>query len=184
MTLVEPHITERPEDYDTLNALALAMVQHPRASLQELAKAIGVSKATLYRFCRTREELIERLLSYGLKVIGETINSAGLDTLPPLEALRNLTEKSLKNREITMFLINYWDDEKEAPPEWDQQMDAFFLRGQQAGIFRIDIPAAALSEIWVALLCGLSEAEYRGRIAKAGLADLLERALLQGISHP
>ena len=43
------------EEEKTLAALALAMVDHPRATLQELAKAIGVSKATLYRFCRTRD---------------------------------------------------------------------------------------------------------------------------------
>ncbi len=40
-------------DAATLSALALALVTQPRASLQDLAKAIGVSKATLYRFCRT-----------------------------------------------------------------------------------------------------------------------------------
>ena len=32
-----------------LVALAIAMVDQPRATLQELAKAVGVSKATLYR---------------------------------------------------------------------------------------------------------------------------------------
>ena len=56
--------TTSPQDAATLSALALALVTQPRASLQELAKAIGVSKATLYRFCRTREQLVARLIAH------------------------------------------------------------------------------------------------------------------------
>lgn len=50
------------EDERVLAALALALVDKPRATLQELAQAIGISKATLYRFSRTREELVDRLM--------------------------------------------------------------------------------------------------------------------------
>lgn len=178
--MVTPDI--RQEDHDILKALALAMVQDPRASLQDLAKAIGISKATLYRFCRTREELIDRLLAYGIKTVGETIEAADLTTAPPLDALRRLTEGSFKNREVSAFLTHYWKPQNECPAEWNEKMDALFLRGQQEGVFRIDIPAAALTEIWVALVVGLTDAEYRGRIARAGLTNLVEHVLLQGVS--
>lgn len=73
-----------------LAALAQAMLIQPRATLQELAQAVGISKATLYRFCRTREELEERLVSYGTELISAAIKTAGLETKPPLEALRQL----------------------------------------------------------------------------------------------
>ena len=50
------------ENDKMMAALARALVDRPRASLQEVAAAVGVSKATLYRLCRTRGQLIERLV--------------------------------------------------------------------------------------------------------------------------
>ena len=63
---------------------------------------------------------------------------------------------------------------------WDAALGAFFLRGQQAGVFRIDLPAPVLTEILVALLLGLIDAERRGRVARAGLTEVIERAFLRG----
>ncbi|EGH49991.1 transcriptional regulatory protein NfxB, partial [Pseudomonas syringae pv. pisi str. 1704B] len=34
-------------------------------------------------------------------------------------------------------------------------MDAFFLRGQREGLFRIDVGAAVLTEMFAALLSGM-----------------------------
>lgn len=172
------------DDTKLLAALALALVNHPRASLQELAAAAHISKATLYRFCGTREVLVERLLQYGVEVINAATLLAELETAPPLEALRLLIEKNLEHPEISAFLIHYWESNTElgaaSEAEWDKKMDAFFLRGQKEGVFRIDIGAACLTEIWVSILVGMIEAERRGRIARAQMPDLIERAFLHG----
>ncbi|MBN9460894.1 MAG: TetR family transcriptional regulator [Burkholderiales bacterium] len=177
-------IAAQTEDNRLLASLALALVDQPRANLQELARAVGVSKATLYRFCRTREQLVERLVAHATRLIGEAIQAAGLDAGPPLEALKRLTANNVEHRELTAFLIYYWkpDSALEACPhiDWEAALDAFFLRGQQEGVFRIDVPAPALTEIWVSILLGLVEAERRGRIARAGLPALVERAFLEG----
>lgn len=42
-------------DERLIKALAVAIVDRPRATLKELAEAAGVSKATLHRFCGTRD---------------------------------------------------------------------------------------------------------------------------------
>lgn len=176
---------QHKDDDDLLNALALAMVKQPKASLNELAEAVGIGRTTLYRFCRTREELLERLYAYGVRVISADIEAAELDTAPPLEALRQLTQGSLKHWEISVFMTRYWKPGHEGPPadlDWAAKMDALFLRGQQASVFHIDIPAATLNEIWVSLMIGLVDAEYRGRVARAGLADLMERVFLHGVA--
>lgn len=171
------------EDNKILAALALALVDQPRANLQELAKAIGISKATLYRFCRTRDELIQRLLNHSTQAISNAIESADLNNAPPLEALRRLIANNLECRELSSFLMYYWKPGKEpttAELAWEQAIDGFFLRGQQVGVFRIDIAAAALTELWVSVLLGLLDAERRGRVARGGLAALVERAFLHG----
>lgn len=166
-----------------LASLALALVHHPRATLQDLAKAIGISKATLYRTCRTREQLIETLMKHCALVLGNATHSVDLETLPPLEALKRLIANHLEHRELTAFLTYYWNHGSisEAEASWTTALDAFFLRGQQEGVFRIDVPAPALTEIWISTMIGLVDAERRGRIARAGLATLFEGAFLNGM---
>ncbi len=171
------------EDESILTSLAQAMVQQPKASLQELAKTIGISKSTLYRFCHTREQLVERLLAFGTEVFADAIGTAGLETDPPLEAFRRLTENNLKHREMATFLMYFWRPENDhVCGECIDKLDAFFLRGQQEGIFQIDIPASALNEIWSSMMAGLIDAERRGRVARSGMASLLERLFLHGAS--
>lgn len=174
------------EDHKLLVSLATAMVEKPRATLQELAKAVGVSKATLYRFSRTREQLVERLLGYSTAMITDAIRAAELEAHPPLQGLRRLNANNLEHRELTVFLVHYWkaDESGEicAEKDWETQLDAFFLRGQQEGVFRIDIAAPAMTEIWVSILIGLVDAEHRGRVARAAMPTLLESAFLQGVA--
>ncbi|MEY1661068.1 TetR/AcrR family transcriptional regulator [Isoalcanivorax beigongshangi] len=176
-----PSTTATPEQHKLLTALALAMVDHPRATLTELAKAVGVSKATLYRFCRTREQLMERLVSYGVDTLMQALREAQLDTQPPLEGIRRLAELTLQNRELSCFLIHHRHClEIEDANQWSVILDAFFLRAQQDGFLRIDISAQALTEIWGSLAAGAIDAERRGRIPRVGLNTLLERFFLSG----
>ena len=70
--------------------LAVALVNQPRANLQELAKAVGVSKATLYRFCPTREEIIERLLDEATLTITQSLESCNLEHAPVEDAFKAL----------------------------------------------------------------------------------------------
>ena len=167
-----------------LASLAQAMVSNPRASLQELSKAVGISKATLYRFCRTREHLVERLLAHSAEVISNAVQTANLSDATPLEALKRLNANCLEHREWTVFFIHHQKDDalsSRAIADWEKQIDTFFLRGQQEGVFRIDIAAPELQTIWVSLLLGLIEAESRGRIARASMLTLFERAFLNGV---
>ena len=167
-----------------LAPLARAMVDQPRATLQDLARAVGVSKATLYRYCRTREQLIQRLVDHSIDMFEKALRQSALDSAPPLEALRRLIAHNLRHPELTTFLLYYWRDgaarAEDTAAECDSLLDAFFLRGQEQGVFRIDVPAQALTEIWTFLWVGLVEAERRGRVARAGLATTIESAFLKG----
>jgi TetR/AcrR family transcriptional repressor of mexCD-oprJ operon len=173
------------DDTKMMAALALALVDAPRSSLQELAKAAGISKATLYRFCRTRDDLIDRLLAHSMEVFSKAIDAAQLAEGPSIEALRRLTAMYLEHRELTAFLIYYWRDAAKNPAmaeQWDVALDAFFLRGQREGAFRVDIPAAALTEVWGSVVIGIADAERRGRVARSGISALIENAFLRGVA--
>lgn len=174
-------------DEKLLKALAAAMVARPRGTLKDIAVAAGVSKATLHRFCGTREHLIERLMGYGSQVLNQVIDHARLDSAPPREALRRLIQGHLTHRELLTFLAFQWRpdsmDEAVGGGRWMpycDALDAFFLRGQREGVFRLDIAAPALSEIFAALIFGLVDAERRGRVAWASTPAMLETAFLEG----
>lgn len=177
--------TTHPDDTRMLAALAMALLDKPRSSLQELARAASVSKATLYRFCRTREELTERLLTHSMEVFKKAIDAARLDEGSPIDALHRLTTMYLEDRDLTPFLMYYWRDATTDPAvaeHWDVSMDAFFLKGQREGAFRVDIPAAALTEIWGCVVIGIADAERRGRVARSGISLLIENAFLHGVA--
>ncbi|MDD0809834.1 TetR family transcriptional regulator [Curvibacter sp. RS43] len=180
------------EDERVLAALALAMVDKPRATLQELAQAIGVSKATLYRFSRTREELVDRLMAHGAQLMNRALEEAELDKAPAVEALRRFIEGQLRHSELAAFMIYHWKPDTlqdvRAAATWSAYfavLDGFFLRGQRDGLFRIEIGAAVLSESLISLLSGLMDAERRGRIARASLPGMIEAMFLAGaLSQP
>lgn len=167
--------------------LAVALVHRPRANLQELAKAVGVSKATLYRFCPTREALIERLLDEATAAVGRAIANCNLEQAPVDAAFKALVAGFLESKELTQFLIFHFRPEflNESNPDrrWldiQKTCDDFFLRCQQEGMLRIDISAVALNEIFFGIATSLVESESRGRVPRAGMAELIERMFLQG----
>jgi hypothetical protein len=51
-----------------------------------------------------------------------------------------------------------------------------------ASAFRIDLSAFAMTEIFHSVLIGLIDGERRGRIARAGIAEAIELAIMRGIN--
>ncbi|PHM65457.1 hypothetical protein Xsto_02035 [Xenorhabdus stockiae] len=171
------------KDEKFMVSLAIALVDHPRATLKELAEAMGISKATLYRFCKTRELLIQNLTIHSVKVMNKAIYGAQLQELPVDIALRKLIENYYEHREILSFMIFYWENlqiEQVVEDEWSNNLDSFFLRGQKEGIYRLDISSAEYTEIFTSIIRGLVYAERRGRVGRASLVALTEKAFLNG----
>lgn len=177
-------------DEKLLQGLARAVVEQPRATLQELARTVGISKATLYRLCPTREALIQQLLDHATLLMWRVLEDAGLETGTPAAALTRLVELHLAHRDFMNFLMRYWQpqpvlgsDGYDAWQKHDARLDAFFLSGQKAGVFRIDMSAACLTDAFINLLFGMAESERRGRVARLDLPLIIERLFLQGASR-
>ncbi|HCE5828606.1 TPA: TetR/AcrR family transcriptional regulator [Pseudomonas aeruginosa] len=173
-----------PDEEKALKALALALVEAPRANLQELATYVGVSKASLYRFCRTRDELISRVIDLCIAQMQEAIEELMTEGVDPLECLQRFAAKAFEQRELVTFMMKYWDQSGQmalVDAQWRKIIDGFFLRGQQAGVFRIDLPAATLTETWTGVLQSLVDAERRGRVARSGLPEVAQAFLLDGV---
>ncbi|MHB9796508.1 TetR/AcrR family transcriptional regulator [Pseudomonas sp. MT3] len=180
-------MTLTAHDERLLNALAVAIVDRPRATLKELAASAGVSKATLHRFCGTRDNLLEMLDNYGHSVIRQILEAAELQQAQPLDALRRLIGEHLKHREMLAFLLFQYRAESldiETTTErwryYTAAVDAFFLRGQQIGVFRIDITAAVFTELFLSMVYGMVDAVRYGRAASSSSASVLEQLFLHG----
>ncbi|WP_085707642.1 TetR/AcrR family transcriptional regulator [Pseudomonas sp. B35(2017)] len=174
-----------PHDERLIKALALAIVDRPRATLKELAEAAGVSKATLHRFCGTRDNLVLIMENHGQTVLNQIVGTTDLVHGEPLAALRSLINEHLAHREMLAFLLFQYrpdtlngGDERWQP--YADALDAFFLRGQQLGAFRIDVTAAVFTELFLTMIFGMVDAERRGRAASANSAHVMELMFLQG----
>ena len=167
-----------------IRALADAIVHHPRANLQDLAAAVGVSKATLYRFATTRAQIVEKVRDHCVVLTHHILQDAGLETNHPHDVLRHLIQGFMEQRAFVNFLLYHGHDESSTMAKiWSthqELLDAFFLKGQKMGVFRIDVPAPYLTEFFSSLISGFAVAERRGRVARSGLQHSIEVLMLNG----
>ncbi|WGK60716.1 TetR/AcrR family transcriptional regulator [Halopseudomonas sp. SMJS2] len=179
-----------PDTEETLlRSLALTLTENPGATLQEMAKAAGVSRATLYRFAATREQLFDTLQQHVMAAMSRILDDAGLESQSPLDALRQLITGYIAQREFCVFMITQFEpyikrNTQQAYPDeclaHEQRLDDFFLRGQQLAIFRPDVPCRWLTDLFFGFIYMLCESEYRGRIARADMQRLFEDMFLNG----
>ncbi|NYZ62017.1 TetR family transcriptional regulator [Luteimonas deserti] len=179
-------------DDDLLQPIAAALALRPRSSLQELAKAAGISRATLYRFASTREQLLTQLSKHAVDMMQSALNGAELDRGDPRQALDRVTDAFLRNRDLySFFFTHIWEeaikrgDVNYVPPEWmffEESMDAFFLRCQRENFLRFDMPATWLNEVYGAILYGAARAISLGRVAPASAHQFVMDSFLRGVS--
>jgi TetR/AcrR family transcriptional regulator len=87
----------RATDYDEKRRAILdrsaelfAEYGYDRASLNEIAKACGISKANLYHYYKDKESLLFDVIRYHLEELLEVVENADQPELPPESRLREL----------------------------------------------------------------------------------------------
>lgn len=175
-------MTTTNNDDELLKKIAIAMVENPRYTIKELAKASGISNATLHRFCGTRENLENILLERAESTIAFIIAAAEKEYDDYSLGLRELTKAHYKEHEFLQVLFALQSScsrEKYIP--YLKAMDNFFLKGQKQGAFRIDLNVSFLTTAFTSSIYGVINAERQGRIAKVGMEESFENFFLFGI---
>jgi TetR/AcrR family transcriptional repressor of mexCD-oprJ operon len=169
------------DESELLKRLATALVDKPRSTIKELAEALGMSKATLHRFCGTRENLEAMIASKAQEALLRIIVITQHDFPDYKVGLTEIIAVHYQEYELLrlQFSLQACADEAVWTP-YMKAVDAFFLKGQKQGAFRIDFSVAFLSEVFIASICGLIDAERRGRVAKSGMAEAFEDFFLKG----
>jgi TetR/AcrR family transcriptional repressor of mexCD-oprJ operon len=172
------------DEDELLGSLAVAMYENPRGTMQELAKAANISKATLHRFCGSRDNLEQMINHKALLAISEIQEIAETQTKTDTNLLTLLIQAHMKNLDILRLYttkIPCTNNEMWLP--FLKSIDTFFLNGQKKGTFRIDLSAQTLTEIFESTLCAVYDGVKRGRIAQDTASNSVETFFLQGAAN-
>ncbi|GAA1400775.1 TetR/AcrR family transcriptional regulator [Kitasatospora putterlickiae] len=168
-----------------LEAAVGVLSRRPTAHLDEIARAAGISRATLHRLFPGRDALIGEVGMLALRRLAAALDASGVDEGDAHAALRRLIDAIVPDAMLCAYLTGesqLYDDEA-VNDLWEAQMarlHALFLRGQQQGVFRIELSAAWLSEAFFDLLAGIGWAVQDGRLAPRDATFSLAELFLGG----
>jgi AcrR family transcriptional regulator len=163
-----------------IEAAITLLAAEPEASMERVAGAAGVGRATVYRHFASREHLVRAILDQALQDARDAVLSSRPEEGPPLEALERSVNAILKvaDRYRLVRQIPPGDGELRArAEEVGAPLIAIFERGQRSGDMRADLPprwaAAALGAIIQAVTMALIDGEIRERDAGARVVTTL-----------
>ncbi|MFI2607633.1 TetR/AcrR family transcriptional regulator [Kitasatospora sp. NPDC018619] len=173
-------------DRDTVLEAAVGVLsRRPTAHLDEIARAAGISRATLHRLFPGRDALIREIGLLGLRRFAAALDTAGVEQGDAEAALRRLVDSAVPDAMLCAFLAgeNQLYEHDDINDLWEVQiarLHALFLRGQQQGVFRIELSAAWLSEAFFDLVAGVGWSIQDGRLAPRDAAFSLAELFLGG----
>lgn len=174
------------ERRQVLQAAAEVLSRRHNATMEQIARGAGVSRATLHRLFPGRDALVRELVGLTMADIEDAVESARVDDGPADAALARLVAGlvPLAGRYAFLSGENHLLDEPEAWALWeavDERVTRLFLRGQESGEFRVDLSATWLTDGLFALLAGAGWAVFDGRLAGQDAGRSLNVLLRNGV---
>lgn len=167
-----------------LRAAAALLTRKSTASMDEIAKAAGISRATLHRHFAGRDALVRALEDLGIELFGRALDAAQVDEGDASEAVRRLVAEAEPIAAMLAFLFSenqlYEGGTNEGWNRLDARVHALFLRGQEEGAFRIDLSPAWLTEALYGLIGTGAWAVHDGRVAAKDISRMVAELLLGG----
>ncbi|HEX2214251.1 MAG TPA: TetR/AcrR family transcriptional regulator [Mycobacterium sp.] len=175
-----------PDREQLLRAAADFLGRRPNATQDEIAAAIGVSRATLHRHFAGKPSLLAALDELAIAEMRGALTSAELAKDSATAALRRLVTAF---EPVSPYLALLYSQSQDVDldtslqgwAEIDAQIIALFERGQRAGEFRPDLTAAWLTEALFSLVAGAGWAIQVGRVAGRDFDRMISELLLNGV---
>lgn len=169
-----------------LPAVADFLGRRPNATQDEIAAAVGVSRATLHRHFSGRLALMEALEDLAIEEMRTVLKTARLTEGSATEALQRLISAC---QPVSPYLGLLYSQSQELDLEntiqaWreiDEEITALFQRGQRDGDFRPDLTAAWLTEAFYSLVGATEWAIRAGRVGGRDAERLISGLLLHGV---
>ncbi|MDF9812181.1 TetR/AcrR family transcriptional regulator [Streptomyces sp. SPB162] len=169
-----------------LRDAAALLSRRATASMDEIAKAAGISRATLHRHFPGRDALVRALGLLGNAQMDERLDAARIEEGDPVAAVRRLIDEAIPVSGFLAFLYgeNQLYDVPEVTEGWarvDERVSALFRRGQEQGLFRYDLTPTWLGEALYALIAASAWCVQDGRMARNDSARMVSELLLGGM---
>jgi AcrR family transcriptional regulator len=134
------------------------------ASMNDVAAAAGVARATVYRYFPNRQALLDELALLALREIDDRLGSARLDEVPLDEGVTRVIRALVDVGDLFVVLAR----ERARPEEVDRTLSApvaqLLERGRAEGVIRDDLPVQWLTEALLGVtLSVLTSSPRRGR---------------------
>jgi TetR/AcrR family transcriptional regulator, mexCD-oprJ operon repressor len=128
-----------------------------QASMNEVAEAAGVARATVYRYFPNREALLDELAQTAVRDVDMRLASARIDAVSPEEgvarAVRALVDVG------NLFVVLARERPRSGADRFErglvEPLRQLVERGQASGVIRDDITAARLTESLIGLIVGM-----------------------------
>jgi AcrR family transcriptional regulator len=168
-----------------LRAAARLLMRKSSATMDEVARAAGISRATLNRQFAGRDALVRALEELGIAECERAADAARVDDGPAADAVRRLVRELEPAAGLLAFLYTEnqlfeGDEQNDGWARLDARMVALFRRGQEAGEFRIDLSPVWLTEALYGLLVSAAWAITEGRVAPKDFTSNITELLLGG----
>ena len=170
---------------ELLSTAAEVLTRRPTSSMDDIAKAARISRATLHRHFAGREALIRALEQLGLRRLGAALDAARTDEGDAADAVRRVIAETEPLAGFLAFLVteNQLFEPGEQHEGWtriDERISTLFRRGQAEGTFRLDLTPAWLTEALYALITASAWAVQDGRVAARDSTHMTAELLLRG----
>ncbi|MDF3143122.1 MULTISPECIES: TetR/AcrR family transcriptional regulator [unclassified Streptomyces] len=168
-----------------LRSAAALLTRKSTATMDEVAKAAGISRATLHRHFAGRDALVRALEALGIAECEAAVDAARLDEGAASDAVRRLVREIESAAGLLAFLYteNQLFEGEEQHEGWsriDGRIAALFRRGQDSGEFRIDLTPAWLTEALFGLLASGAWVVQSGKVAPNDFHHMIVELLLGG----
>lgn len=168
-----------------LRSAAALLSRKSTATMDEVARAAGIGRATLHRHFAGRDALVRALEELGIREFEAAFDNARLEEGTAPEALKRLVAEAEPNGELLAFLVTEnqlfeGDQVNEGWARLDARVGDLFRRGQQEGDIRIDLSPAWLTEAFFGLVGTCAWAVMDGRVAAKDFQYMITELLLGG----
>jgi len=178
----------RPDTRDAILEAAFQVFnERPAASLEDVAKAAGVGRATLHRHFSSRSDLMLALANTATTELNEAIEIAVTDAKSHTEGLRLALVAMIPLASRQWFLMHEkLDEDPQLLASYEKDLEELKTSIEAAkgeGTFAPDVPATWILEAYQALIYSAWTMVRDGECTSRQAAELAWRTLVNGLKE-